>query len=114
MKSLLLALALLTAAAAQASAQETTQGQMCATVAVMAPPAGNAPNRMLSDDAEVADRIVVSKKTIAPGQAMGHGQVVLNAGLLHHAAVEYRRSSTPPWCTLAWRNSSMWWTVRQI
>ena len=96
MKSSLLALALLTAAAAQASAQETTQGQMCATVAVPPPPSGNAPNHMLSDDAEVADRIVVAKKTIAPGQAMGHGQLVLNAGLLHHAAVEYRRSPTPP------------------
>jgi mannose-6-phosphate isomerase-like protein (cupin superfamily) len=95
MKSSLLALALL-AAAALASAQETTQGQMCANVAVMPPPAGNPPNRMLSDDAEVADRIVVSKKTIAPGQAMGHGQVVLNAGALHHAAVEYRQSPTPP------------------
>jgi hypothetical protein len=95
MKSSLLALALFTVAVAQASAQETTQGQMCATVAVAPPPVGNAPNRMLSDDAEVADRIVVSKKTIAPGQAMGHGQVVLNAGLLHHVAVEYRRSPTP-------------------
>ena len=27
---------------------------------------------------------------------MAKGQVVLSAGLLHHAAVEYRRSSTPP------------------
>jgi len=53
MKSSLPALALLTAAA-QASAQETTQGQMCANIAVMPPPAGDAPNRMLSDDAEVA------------------------------------------------------------
>jgi mannose-6-phosphate isomerase-like protein (cupin superfamily) len=96
MKSSLLALALLTGAVVQASAQETTQGQMCANVAVMPPPAGDRPNRMLSDDAEVADRVVVSKKTIAPGQAMGRGQVVLNAGMLHHAAVEYRRSSTPP------------------
>jgi oxalate decarboxylase/phosphoglucose isomerase-like protein (cupin superfamily) len=96
MKSSLLVLALLTASAAQASAQETTQGQMCASVAVMPPPVGNAPNRMLSDDAEVAGRIVVAKKTIAPGQAIGHGEVVLNAGLLHHAAVEYRRSPTPP------------------
>jgi oxalate decarboxylase/phosphoglucose isomerase-like protein (cupin superfamily) len=96
MKPSLLALALLTAAAAHVSAQETTQGQMCAAVATMPSPSGNAPNRMLSDDAEVADRIVVSKKTIAPGQAMGHGQVVLNAGVLHHAAVEYRQSSTPP------------------
>ena len=96
MKSSLLALALLTAAASQASAQETTQGQMCANVAVMPRPAGNAPNRMLSDDAEVADRVVVSRKTISPDQAMAKGQVVLSAGLLHHAAVEYRRSSTPP------------------
>jgi oxalate decarboxylase/phosphoglucose isomerase-like protein (cupin superfamily) len=96
MKSSLLALVFLTAAAAQSSAQETTQGQMCATVAVMPSPAGDPHNRMLSDDAEVADRVGVSKKTIAPGQAMGHGQVVLNAGLLHHAAVEYRRSPTPP------------------
>src|SRR5579872_4887565 len=96
MRSSLLALALLTAAAALAPAQETTQGRMCAAVAVMPPPAGNAPNRMLSDDAEVADRIVVAKNTIAPDQSMGHGQVVLNAGRLHHAAVEYRRSSTPP------------------
>ena len=75
MKSSLLALALLTAASAQASAQETTREQMCAKVAVMPPPAGDAPNRVLSDNAEVAGRIVVSKKTIAPGQAMGHGQV---------------------------------------
>src|ERR1017187_3749207 len=96
MKSSLLALALLTAAFAQASAQETTQGQMCAKVAGMPPPAGDGPNRMLADDAEVGDRVVVSKKTTAPGQAMGHGQVVLSAGLLHHAAVEYRRSPTPP------------------
>jgi mannose-6-phosphate isomerase-like protein (cupin superfamily) len=96
MKSSLLALALLTAAAARASAQETTQGQMCANVAVMPPPAGNAPNRMLSDDAEVADRVGVSKKIITPDQAMAKGQVVLRAGLLHHAAVEYRRSPTPP------------------
>jgi len=95
MKSSLLALALLTAAVALASAQETTQGQMCAKVAVMPSPAGNAQNRMLSDDAEVADRVGVSKKIITPGQAMA-GQVVLSAGLLHHAAVEYRRSSTPP------------------
>jgi mannose-6-phosphate isomerase-like protein (cupin superfamily) len=96
MKSSLLALALLIAAAAQASAQETTQGQMCATVAVMPPPAGNVPNRMLSDDAEVANRVGVSKKIITPDQAMAKGQVVLSAGLLHHAAVEYRRSPTPP------------------
>ena len=96
MKSSLLALALLTAAAAEASAQETTQGQMCAKAAVMPPPAGDAQNRMLSDDAEVADRVGVSKKIITPDQAMAKGQVVLSAGLLHHAAVEYRRSSTPP------------------
>jgi mannose-6-phosphate isomerase-like protein (cupin superfamily) len=95
MKSLLLALALLTAAA-EASAQATTQGQMCAAVAVMPPPAGDAQNRMLSDDAEVADRVGVSKKLIMPDQAMAKGQVVLRAGPLHHAAVEYRRSSTPP------------------
>ena len=96
MKSLLLVLTLLTAAAAQASAQETTQGQMCAGVAVMPSPAGEAQNRMLSDDSEVADLVGVAKKTIAPGQAMGHGQLVLSARLGHHAAVEYRRSSTPP------------------
>jgi oxalate decarboxylase/phosphoglucose isomerase-like protein (cupin superfamily) len=95
MKSLLLVLALLTAAGAQASAQETTQGQMCAKVAVMPPPTGGAQNRMLSDDGEVADRVAVSKKMITPEQAMAHGQVVLRAGLLHHAAVEYRRSTTP-------------------
>ena len=95
MKSSLLALALLAAAAAQAPAQETTQGQMCAKVAVMPPPAGDAQNRMLSDDAEVTDRIGVSKKSIKPGQALS-AQVVLSAGLLHHGAVEYRRSSTPP------------------
>ena len=95
MKSSLLALALLTAAAAQAPAQETTQGQMCAKVAVMPPPAGDAQNRMLSDDAEVAGGVGVSKKTIAPDQAL-KAKVVLSAGLLHHAAVEYRRSSTPP------------------
>jgi mannose-6-phosphate isomerase-like protein (cupin superfamily) len=96
MKSSLLALVLLTTAAPQASAQATTQGQMCATVTVMPPPAGDATNRMLSDDAEVADRVGVSKKIITPDQAMAKGQVVLRAGLLHHAAVEYRRSSTPP------------------
>jgi mannose-6-phosphate isomerase-like protein (cupin superfamily) len=96
MKSSVLALALLTAAAAQVSAQETTQGQMCAKVAVMPPPAGDAQNRMFSDDAEVAARVVVAKNSIAPDQAMGQGQVVLQAGLLHHGAVEYRRSSTPP------------------
>jgi mannose-6-phosphate isomerase-like protein (cupin superfamily) len=95
MKSSLLALALLTAAAAPAPAQETTQGQMCAQVAVMPPPAGEAQNRMLSDDAEVADGVGVSKKTIAPDQAI-KAQVVLSARLHHHAAVEYRRSSTPP------------------
>ena len=95
MKSSLLALALLTAAA-QASAQQTTQGQMCAKVAVMPPPAGEAQNRMLSDDAEVADRVGVSKSLITPDQAMATGQVVLRAGLLHHVAVEYRRSPTPP------------------
>jgi hypothetical protein len=50
------------------------------------------PNHLLSDDAEVAGRIAVSKKTMAPGQAMGHCQVLLKAGLLRHAAVEYRRS----------------------
>jgi mannose-6-phosphate isomerase-like protein (cupin superfamily) len=96
MKSSLLALALLTAAAAQAPAQETTQGQMCAGVAVMPQPAGDAPNRMLSDDAEVADLVGVSKKVITPDRAMAKGQLVLSARLGHHAAVEYRRSSTPP------------------
>jgi mannose-6-phosphate isomerase-like protein (cupin superfamily) len=96
MKFSLLALALLTVAAAQASAQETTQGQMCAGVAVMPAPTGDAPNLMLSDDAEVADRVGVSKKIITPDQAMANGQVVLSARLHHHAAVEYRRSSTPP------------------
>jgi mannose-6-phosphate isomerase-like protein (cupin superfamily) len=95
MKSSLLALALLTAAPAQPSAQVNTQGQMCATVAVMPPPAGDAQNRVLSDDAEVADRVGVSKKMIKPDQAIS-AQVVLQAGLLHHGAVEYRRSSTPP------------------
>ncbi len=95
MKSSLLVLALLAAAAAQVSAQETTQGQMCAKVAVMPPPAGEAQNRMLSDDAEVADRVAVAKNSIAPDQAMGHAQVVLSAGLLHHGAVEYRRSPAP-------------------
>lgn len=96
MKFSLLALALLTAAIAQAPAQETTQGQMCAGVAVMPQPTGDAPNRMLSDDAEVADLVGVARKTIEPGQAMGHGQLMLSARLGHHAAVEYRRSSTPP------------------
>jgi mannose-6-phosphate isomerase-like protein (cupin superfamily) len=96
MKSSLLALALLTAAVAQASAQETTQGQMCAKVAVKPPPpVGDAQNRMLSDDAEVADLVGATKKMITPDQAIS-AQVVLRAGLLHHAAVEYRRSPTPP------------------
>src|SRR5271170_584638 len=96
MKSSLLALALLTAAATQALAQETTQGQMCAGVAVMPAPAGDVQNRMLSDDAEVTDLVGVAKKTIEPGHAMGHGQLILSARLRHHAAVEYRRSPTPP------------------
>ena len=94
--SVLLTLALLTTAAAQASAQETTQGQMCSGFALMAPLTSDAQNRMLSDDAEVADRVGVSKKIIKPDQAMAQGQVVLNAHQGHHAAVEYRRSSTPP------------------
>ena len=96
MRSSLLALALLSVAAAKASAQETTQAQMCANVAVMPPPAGNVPNRMLSDDAEVSSFVRVSKKDIKPGQAMARGQMALGARLGHHAAVEYRRSSTPP------------------
>jgi mannose-6-phosphate isomerase-like protein (cupin superfamily) len=91
MKSLLMILALLTAAAAQ----ESTQGQMCSKLAVMPPPTGEAQNRMLSDDAEVADRVGVVKNIIKPDQAIA-AQVVLSAGLLHHAAVEYRRSATPP------------------
>ena len=95
MKSSLLALALLTAAAAQVSAQETTQGQMCAKVAVMPPPAGDVQNRMFSDDAEVAGGVVAVKNSIAPDQAIA-AQVVLQVGQLHHAAVEYRRSATPP------------------
>jgi oxalate decarboxylase/phosphoglucose isomerase-like protein (cupin superfamily) len=88
-------LALWTVAAAHASAQESTQGQMCANVAVTPPPTGHAQNRMLSDDAEVADSIGVTKSMIKPYQAIA-AQVVLSAGLLHHAAVEYRRSPTPP------------------
>jgi len=96
MKFSVLILGLLTAGAMQASGQETTQGQMCAKAAVMTPPAGNAENRMLSDDAEVADGVVVAKNRIAPDQALGHAQVVLQVGQLHHVAVEYRRSSTPP------------------
>jgi oxalate decarboxylase/phosphoglucose isomerase-like protein (cupin superfamily) len=91
MKSSLMILALLTAAAAQ----ESTQGQMCSKLAVMPPPTGEAQNRMLSDDAEVADRVGVVKNIIKPDQAIA-AQVVLSAGLLHHAAVEYRRSATPP------------------
>jgi len=80
MKFSLLVLALLTVAVGQASSQENTQGQMCAKAPVMAPPTGDAQNQMLSDDAEVADRIAVSKKNIKPGQAMGQGQVVLREG----------------------------------
>jgi mannose-6-phosphate isomerase-like protein (cupin superfamily) len=95
MKSSLMILALLTAAAAQAWGQESPQGQMCSKVTVMLPPTGEAQNRMLSDDAEVADRVGVTKKIIKPDQAIA-AQVVLSVGLLHHAAVEYRRSSTPP------------------
>jgi mannose-6-phosphate isomerase-like protein (cupin superfamily) len=91
MKSSLMILALLTAAAAQ----ESTQGKMCSKLAVMPPPTGEALNRMLSDDAEVADRVGVVKNIIKPDQAIA-AQVVLSAGLLHHAAVEYRRSATPP------------------
>ena len=94
MKSSLLVLALLTVAVAQASAQENTQGQMCANAPVMKAPTGDAQNRMLSDDAELAGRVDVVKKAIKPDQAIT-AQVVLQAGLLHHAAVEYRRSSTP-------------------
>ncbi len=93
MKTLLMVAALL--AATPALAQETRQGEMCAKVAVMPAPTGNAESRMLSDDAEVADRVGVSKTIIKPEQAMAAGQVVLRAGLLHHAAVEYRRSPTP-------------------
>jgi oxalate decarboxylase/phosphoglucose isomerase-like protein (cupin superfamily) len=88
-------LALLIAASAQALAQESTQGQMCSKVAVMPPPTGNAQNRTLSDDAEVADRVGQVKNMIKPDQAIA-AQVVLSAGLLHHAAVEFRRSATPP------------------
>jgi oxalate decarboxylase/phosphoglucose isomerase-like protein (cupin superfamily) len=95
MKSSLLVLVLLTAAVAHASAQETTQGQMCAKVAVKPPPTGDAHNRMLSDDAEVANLVGVSKKSITPDQAIS-AEVVLRVGLLHHAAVEYRRSPTLP------------------
>jgi oxalate decarboxylase/phosphoglucose isomerase-like protein (cupin superfamily) len=86
---------LLTAAIAQASAQETTQGQMCANIAVTPAANGDAQNRMLSDDAEVAGLVGVTKKSTTPGQAIS-AQVVLHAGVLHHAAVEYRRSPTPP------------------
>jgi oxalate decarboxylase/phosphoglucose isomerase-like protein (cupin superfamily) len=94
MKSSLLALALFTVAVSEASAQENTQGQMCANAPVMAASAGETKNRMMSDDAEVADRVGVSKKMIKPDQAIS-AQVVLQAGLLHHGAVEYRRASTP-------------------
>jgi hypothetical protein len=44
---------------------------------------------MLSDDAEVADLVGVSKKIITPDQAMAKGQAVLSARLRYHAAVEY-------------------------
>ncbi len=95
-RSTLLALALLAAAApVRAQSPQTTQGAMCAGAPVMAAPTGTPDNRMLSDDAEVADRIVKSRSSIVAGQAMAPGQVVLRAGLLHHAAVEYRQSSTP-------------------
>jgi oxalate decarboxylase/phosphoglucose isomerase-like protein (cupin superfamily) len=95
MKSSLLALAFLTATVAQASAQETTQGQVCAKLAVKPAPVDDSQNRMLSDDAEVADLVGKTKKMITPDQAIS-AQVVLRVGQLHHAAVEYRRSPTPP------------------
>jgi oxalate decarboxylase/phosphoglucose isomerase-like protein (cupin superfamily) len=94
MKTMLITLALL-ATATPALAQAVNQGEMCAKVPVMPAPTGNAENRMLSDDAEVADKVGVSKQIIKPEQAMAAGQVVLRAGTLHHAAVEYRRTPTP-------------------
>ena len=96
MKSTFMALALVAVAApALVQGPETKQGAMCAGAPVMAAPTGTPDDRMLSDDLEVADRVVKSKASIEAGQAMAHGQVVLRAGLLHHAAVEYRRSPTP-------------------
>jgi oxalate decarboxylase/phosphoglucose isomerase-like protein (cupin superfamily) len=97
MKATLMTLAILAAAPMPVLAQapETTQGAMCASAPVMPSPTGTAEDRMLSDAAEVADRVAKSKASIEPAQAMARGQVVLRAGLLHHAAVEYRRSPTP-------------------
>jgi oxalate decarboxylase/phosphoglucose isomerase-like protein (cupin superfamily) len=97
MKSTLMALAVLAASTIPAAAQapETTQGAMCASAPVMPSPKGTAEDRMLSDTAEIVDRVERSKASIGPDQAMAAGQVVLRAGLLHHAAVEYRRSPTP-------------------
>lgn len=80
---------------ALAQAPETRQAAMCVAAPVMATPTGTSEDRMLSDDAEVADRVLTSKASIEIGQAMAHGQVVLRAGLLHHAAVEYRQAPTP-------------------
>lgn len=96
MKSIVMTLALLAVAApVLAQGPETNQGAMCVGAPVMAAPTGTAEDRMLSDDAEVTDRVAKSKASIEVGQAMAHGQVVLRAGLLHHAAVEYRQSPTP-------------------
>jgi oxalate decarboxylase/phosphoglucose isomerase-like protein (cupin superfamily) len=97
MKATFMALVVLATGATTGLAQapETTQGAMCASAPVMPSPTGTAEDRMLSDDAEVADRVVKSKASIEAGQAMAPGQVVLRAGLRHHAAVEYRRSPTP-------------------
>jgi mannose-6-phosphate isomerase-like protein (cupin superfamily) len=75
--------------------ESDAQGAMCASTPVMAAPTGTEEHRMLSDTAEVADRVARSKASIEPAQAMAPGQVVLRAGLLHHAAVEYRRAPTP-------------------
>jgi len=81
--------------ATPALAQAVNQGEMCAKAPVMPTPGGNAENRMLSDEAEVTDKVGLSKQIIKPEQAMAAGQVVLRAGTLHHAAVEYRRTPTP-------------------
>jgi oxalate decarboxylase/phosphoglucose isomerase-like protein (cupin superfamily) len=94
MKAILFAAAL-AAAATPAFAQAVTQGEMCAKAPVMPTPTGSAENRMLSDDTEAMAKVTVSKQIIKPEQAMAAGQVILRAGTLHHAAVEYRRSPTP-------------------
>ena len=98
MKTILFAVALAAAATpalTPAWAQAVTQGEMCAKLPVMTVLDTNNEFDMLSDDAEAMAKVDLSKKIIQPEQAMARGQVILRAGIPHHASVEYRRSPTP-------------------